>query len=406
MTRIDLPQLVAHRIGAASAQIIAILVLLASLAHGSSALADEASLALLPGTSTLTGTHAIQQLVVESVVDSHFAADRTAAAKFTTSDEHIATVDASGVVHPVGNGTATITATIDGQSATSRFTVAGMEHDPVRSFRNDVQPLLAKMGCSLGACHGALAGKGGFKLSLRGYDAVADFEAITRAAGGRRIEPSDPGRSLVLLKPTMAVPHKGGLRFDTDSPAYAILSQWIAAGAAPPAEGDPRIDRLEVFPHEVTLHPKDRQRIVVRAKYSDGHTSDVTRWAKFSATNEAVAGVSDDGRITCSGHGGGAVSVWYSSKIINVRITSPYDTQVPATVFAEAKRRNFIDELVLKQLAVLNLPPAQPADDATFIRRAFVDTIGKLPTVDEVRAFLGDGAPDKRDRLIEALLAR
>src|SRR5688572_31039511 len=93
------------------------------------------------------------------------------------------------------------------------------------SFRNDVQPVLAKMGCNGGACHGALAGKGGFKLSLRGYDAMADYLAITRGARGRRIEPTDPGHSLVLAKPTMAIPHKGGLRFDVDSPSYEILSQ-------------------------------------------------------------------------------------------------------------------------------------------------------------------------------------
>jgi hypothetical protein len=280
-----------------------------------------------------------------------------------------------------------------------------MEKQPGRSFRNDVQPVLAKMGCSVGACHGALSGKGGFKLSLHGYDAEADFAAITRASGGRRIEPTDPGRSLVLLKPTMAVPHKGGLRFDTDSSAYEILAQWISSGAAPPADTDPRIESLEVFPNEVKLRPKEHQRIVVRAKYSDGLARDVTRWAKFAATNEAVAGVNDDGVITCNGHGGGAVTVWYSSKIVNVRITSPYDTQIPESVFTAAKRRNFIDDLVLKQLQVLHLPPAQPVDDATFIRRASVDTIGKLPTADETRAFLADGASDKRDRLIEDLLA-
>ncbi len=387
-------------------RLLAAAVWLVTVTSGLSARGDQTNHALLPATSTLSGPHAVQQLVVESVVDSVFTGDLTNKAEFSTSDPAVATVDEAGVVRPVSDGEVAITATVNGQPATAKITVAGMQGDRGRGFRNDVQPVLAKMGCNQGACHGALAGKGGFKLSLRGYDAMADYFAITRAARGRRIEPTDPGRSLVLAKPTMAVPHKGGLRFEPDSPAYEILSEWIASGAAAPTEDDPRILALKVFPAEVRLRPGDTQRVVVRANYSDGEMRDVTRWAKFAATNEAVATVDDSGRISVAGHGGGAVTVWFSSKIANVRITSPYDAEVPESIFAEAARRNFVDELVLKQLQVLHLPPAAPADDATFIRRAFLDTTGKLPTADEVRQFLADTEPEKRDRLIGSLLAR
>ncbi len=231
---------------------------------------------------------------------------------------------------------------------------------------------------------------------------MADYLAITRDARGRRIEPTDPGRSLLLLKPTMAVPHKGGL---------AVRRRL--AGVRDPFAVDCRraprrrattirvIESLEVFPAEVTLRPGDEQRVVVRAKYSDGSVRDVTQWAKFAATNEAVATVDEDGRIKVVGHGGGAVTAWYSSKIVNVRITSPYDAEVPDDVFAEAPRRNFIDELVLKQLQLLHLPPSPPADDATFLRRAYLDTIGKLPTADEVagvsrRSVAGQARPADR----------
>jgi hypothetical protein len=283
---------------------------------------------------------------------------------------------------------------------------AQVRGDDAPNFRNDVQPVLAKLGCNSGACHGALAGKGGFKLSLRGYDAMADYFSITRDARGRRIEPTAPGRSLLLTKPTMTVPHKGGLRFDTDSKAYDILSRWIAGGAQPPRDDDARIEKIEVLPAEATLKPGDEQRIEVRAVYDDGSTRDVTEWAKFAATNEAVATVSEDGLAKVVGNGGGAITAWYASKIANARITSPYDVAVPEKVYAESPRKNFIDELVLKQLQVLHLPPAAQADDATFIRRAYLDTIGKLPTAETVRGFLADTSPDKRDKLIDALLGR
>lgn len=378
----------------------------AALICNSARAKSESSLALIPAKSALAGPHASQQLLLEVVAHDRFTGDKTAAATFTSSNPAIATVDDKGIVHPASDGEVTITATNDGKSATANVTVTGMGRESVRSFRNEVEPVFARLGCSLGACHGALAGKGGFKLSLRGYDATSDHRTITRGARGRRIEPTEPGSSLLLLKPTMSVPHKGGLRFTDDSPAYEILSQWIAAGAPAPRDDDPLIVGLEVFPAEATLKPGDQQRVVVRAKYTDGSERDVTNWSKFAATNEAVATVDEDGRIKVVGYGGGAVTAWFSSKIVNLRITSPYKTAVPDAVFAKAPRKNFIDELILKQLQVLQLPPSPAADDATFVRRAYLDTIGKLPTADEVRAFLTDPAPEKRDRLVDALLAR
>src|SRR2546421_3012342 len=145
---------------------------------------------------------------------------------------------------------------------------------PAWSFRNHVQPVLAKFGCSAGACHGAAAGQNGFKLSLRGYDDSGDYLALTRNALGRRIIPADPGRSLLLLKPTTAIPHKGGKRFEVGSLEYRVLADWISAGAPGPKNDDPRIERIEFLPEHVILKPAASQQFTVRAHFSDGHKED------------------------------------------------------------------------------------------------------------------------------------
>lgn len=283
------------------------------------------------------------------------------------------------------------------------------------TFRNHIQPLLTKAGCNMGACHGAAAGKNGFYLSLRGYNDQADWLAITRHAGGRRLRPEDPGRSLLLLKATGSVPHKGGKRFDVASPEYATLARWIASGAPGPAPSDPRLAKLEVLPDRATLAHGEARNLAVRAHFSDGRVEDVTRWAKFTSAQEGVANVADDGEVRVVGSGEGAVSAWYLSQLAIARFTVPATNTVPAELFASLTSRNFIDEHVHAKLRELNLPPSPRADDGTFLRRATLDTIGVLPSLGEVRAFLGTNvAPHadppasraKRDAWIDQLLSR
>lgn len=274
------------------------------------------------------------------------------------------------------------------------------------SFRNDVQPVLAKAGCSSGACHGAGAGQGGFKLSLRGYDDEGDYLAITRSALGRRIDLHEPGLSLLLLKPTAAVPHKGGERFGTNSMEYRILSEWIAAGTPPPRESDARLVSLEIQPREVSLKPGDYQQIQVQGRFTDGAVRDVTRWVKFTDANSEVTAVDDQGKVKVQGYGEGAVTAWYLSRLAIARVVVPYTNDVPESLFSNAPRRNFIDTLSLAKLKELRLPPSPRCSDSEFQRRAFLDTLGILPTEDESRAFLSDKDTTKRDRLIESLLQR
>jgi hypothetical protein len=274
------------------------------------------------------------------------------------------------------------------------------------SFRNTIQPILTRYGCAMGACHGAAAGQGGFRLSLRGFDDEGDWLSITRSANGRRLTLEDPARSLFLLKAVKSVPHKGDKRFEVNSPEYKAIADWIAAGAPGPKADDPRIVSLSVAqPHLVTQAGRSMQ-LKVTAKFSDGHSEDVTRWCKYNATNTSVATVDDAGLIKTTGSGEATVSAWYLSLLSVTTVTVPQPNQLEPAAFAVLKPHNFIDEHVLTKLRELNIPPSDRASDAEFIRRAFLDTIGVLPTTDEARAFLTDKAADKRDRLIDTLLKR
>ncbi len=367
------------------------------------AVAEE--LQLLPGDFTLTGSAARQSLVLESFDGRNATGPVTNDVTFISSDPAVVRIE-DGVALPVADGAATITATVGERSASLEATVAGMSEPFVWNFRNHVESVLSKSGCNGGACHGALAGKKGFKLTLGAFDPVADYFYITRQARARRVVLSDPGRSLVLEKPTGAVPHKGGVRFEVDSPEYRVIVEWLAAGAPEPRDDDPRLTRLELLPEASVLSSGTNQPLIVRAEFSDGHTEDVTRWAKFTSTNESVATVDDAGRVQVIGQGEAAIRAWYLSWNVVGTVSVPYQQDVDPDLFAKAPRRNFIDELVLQKLKNLNLPPSPPASDGEFLRRAYVDTIGVLPTVDETRKFLADDSSDKRDRLIDELFAR
>jgi hypothetical protein len=279
------------------------------------------------------------------------------------------------------------------------------EH-PVPSFRNNVQPVLSKAGCNAGACHGAAAGQNGLRLSLRGYDDQGDYITLTRQSLGRRVNLADPGRSLLLLKATATIPHKGGKRFEVDSREYRIIADWIASGAPGPQAEDARIDRIEVLPNHVVLTNGASQQLAVRAHFNDGHSEDVTRWVKYTAANASVTEVNDDGLVKVVGNGEGAITAWYLSRIAIATITVPYTNSIAPEVFAKAERRNFIDEQILAKLQSLNIPPSLRSSDSEFVRRVYLDAAGVLPSAEDARKFLDDPNPKKRDELIERLLQR
>ena len=381
--------------------IFAVLLLSASKAYAK----DNPTISIFPREVSLSTTEARQRLVVERVEGEQSVGQVGQGVTFTSGDENIVRV-VDGVAVPVANGQTEITANVGGMTATAKVTVSGQDEPFAWSFRNHVESVLSKQGCNGGACHGARAGKNGFRLTLFGFDHDADHSYLTRQARGRRIVLGDPGRSLLLTKPTGILPHKGGVRLQRDSLEYRVLAEWIAGGAPPAHDDDPKIAHLEVLPQYSRQQVGAAQQLVVLAHFSDGHVEDVTQWAKYTSVNSSVAAVDGAGRVGISGSGEGAVTVWYLNRTQLAFLSVPFENEVPAAVFAESSRRNFIDEYILAKLASLQVPPSPRCDDATFIRRAFLDTIGILPTADEVERFLDDGAPDKRDRLIDSLLAR
>jgi len=275
--------------------------------------------------------------------------------------------------------------------------------EPV-TFERDVMAVFSKAGCNLGACHGNLNGKGGFKLSLRGQDSAADYEALLRQADQRRVNLLQPEASLILQKPTGQVVHQGGLRFNRESIEYRLLLNWIDSGAPGPVGSAPTLTRLEVTPREaVLIEPVESAQLRVIAHYSDGQQRDVTQLACYEPTNRNVV-VDHDGLVKREKFGQSTVLVRFLTWQLPVRLA--FLPARPAFAWHAPPPENYIDRLSFAQLRKLQMNPSPLCDDTTFLRRAYLDCLGLLPTADEARDFLANQSPDKRAKLIDDLLTR
>jgi hypothetical protein len=272
------------------------------------------------------------------------------------------------------------------------------------SFLNDVVPILTRQGCSQGSCHGKGAGQNGFRLSLRGYAPEQDYLWLTREFDGRRIDPAQPERSLLLLKATGQVPHEGGRVFPVGSREYDTLRAWIVAGCPGPNAADPKITKLEVTPGERVLKIGERVLLVAWATFTDGSRRDVTWITQFNSNDAAVAEVSPAGQVTASRNGATAIRAAFQTEVAVASFAVPFDRAVDAKLYTA--KNNFIDEHVFAKLKALRIEPSALSSDDEFLRRVYLDTIGTLPTADEVRAFRTDTSANKRAKLIDQLLQR
>ncbi len=363
------------------------------------------SLTITPTEVKLSGNLARAQLVVTRADATgqinERSEDLTHGAAFQSSDPNVVTVDSRGQLLAKSNGAAKVSIKVGDVSREVSVTVEKVEPVAKVGYVEHVSPILNKAGCSMGACHAAQYGQGGFKLSVFGSEPDQDREAIVRDRAQRRLSFVEPDASLFLKKPTMQVPHSGGKRLAAGSVDYEFLKAWIAGGSPPPDAKAATVSKLSVFPPKRLGSMGQKQQLRVEATYSDGSTRDVTAWAKYDSMDDGMLTVNTDGLVTVIGQGQAPVMVRFEGQAEISLFVIPYRDSVE---LAGWTNNNFVDELASAKFKELGIDPSPLCDDATFIRRAFLDAIGTVPTVEETTTFIANVDPAKRTKLIDRLL--
>lgn len=359
-------------------------------------------LKLIPDSLTLEDGRDARSVLVLGKSESGDWFDLTDDAKMATTDSNVR-ISEDRYIEPVAAGDAKITIEAEGRTATLPVTIKSASRPPVR-FVRDIQPIVSKVGCNSGTCHGAAKGKNGFQLSLRGYDSDFDYIALVEDLSGRRFNRAVPSESLMLLKPTGGVPHEGGRVLDTSSRYYSLMHEWIASGLKPEVQAEGRATKIEVLPAEINLALAGMtQRLLVIAHYPDGSTRDVTREAVFTAGNIEVAAIKENS-VAGIRRGEAAILVRYEGNYA----TAPMSVMGDRAEFAwaETAELNYIDTHINSKLQKMKILPSELCDDAEFMRRVSLDLTGIPPTPERARAFVNDPAPsaEKRAALVDELI--
>ncbi|HEY1109376.1 MAG TPA: DUF1549 and DUF1553 domain-containing protein, partial [Opitutaceae bacterium] len=361
-------------------------------------------LKVFPTDINLTTQADRQSLVVQAIYADGITRDVTTQASYTLANRKLAKLD-HATITPLADGITELKVAFEGRTLQIPVNVAQATVAPAISFIHDVMPIFTKAGCNAGGCHGSSRGKDGFHLSLFGYDSEGDYYRLTRQAIGRRINLSLPEESLLLEKAVNRVPHTGGKLFEVNSDFYRTLLAWLKAGAPKDKANVVNVERLEIAPAQSVLEGADAtQQLGVRAFYSDGTDRDVTHLTAFMTTNDAVVKVSPEGKLTAGNRGEAFITARFDTQAVGVQVlTLPKDLKFTPPAIATT---NPIDALVNAKLNKLRIAPSEVCDDVTFLRRVYLDLVGLLPTSDEVRLFLADKSPQKREAVIDTLLAR
>lgn len=356
-----------------------------------------------PAAVKLDGLRDEQRLIVLGVWRDGRKWDLTRSAKYTSANAKTATADARGLVSAAGDGSTTLAIEALGVKASVPVNVSRTTADIPVSFNREIEPILTKASCNGGSCHGSQFGKGGFRLSLFGYDPAFDHAQMVNSNEGRRIVLSDPERSILLAKPALVMEHGGGEKLKLHGRDYLRLKQWIEDGVPEPVASDAVVTKLEVYPRNRVMVPGEQQQLLVTAVWSDGRREDVTPTAQFDALSDAVAAVTPSGLVTAKGTGETHIMVRFGGQAEVAQVTLPF---AKLTSFPEIQANNFIDEKLIAKWKDVGLTPSPLCTDADFLRRLYLDAIGTLPTPEEVTKFLADTSKDKRTKAIETVLAR
>jgi len=365
--------------------------------------ATVAQIVAVPESIRITTPSDYAQLLLTATLTDGTEVDVTRQAAWSVAGD-VGAVSPSGLFAPRQDGQGQVVALVGGQRAEIPVTVTGIEADDHVDFIRDVNPVLARLGCNAGTCHGAAKGKNGFKLSLRGYNALEDIRALTDDLAGRRTSVASPEDSLMLLKPTGVVPHEGGQLIRPGDRSYEIIRRWLAAGARLELES-PRVARISVLPTDpVVQRPGERRQLRVVATYTDGTTRDVTREAFIESGNTEVATADGQAGITAVRRGEAPVLVRYEGAYAATTLSVMGDRS--GFVWEAPETWGRIDELVAAKWQRMKILPSPLCTDAEFIRRVFLDLTGLPPSPDQVRALLDDPRPTraKRDALIDQLI--
>ncbi len=386
------------------------------LVAGNAADPEIVSLRIVPDRVELSGADASQQLLAIGETPEGETVDLTASAVWSAESPSIVELRDQARAVATADGEVRVAATFAGHSAKVDIHVSDSESHRAFSFPRDVVSIFTRRGCNGSGCHGGVKGKAGFKLSSNGIHPHRDYEWIVEGgefqvltdepAGPRepRIDLDHPEASLLLHKATMETAHGGGLRFEKGSDDYRAVLEWIEAGAPYGEEAlsqAAKLVRLESYPAKLIFKPGESHRVLVTAHFDDGHSEDFTHQVLYSVNDSAIAKVSGDGRIEANGLGETAVLIQALGRKTRVGVGV---VGAPLDDYPETRSRNYIDDAVFSKLRRFNIAPSAHASDAEFLRRVCLDLTGRMPPPDRLVEFLADESPDKRDRVIEALL--